>query len=436
LLVIGWLVGTDSVDQRGAPRAAAGRSADAPLPLARTPIGPKLLVVPFRNLGNSHDLDYFAYGISEEIALSLMGFDVLVIMGRGADDPERAAAVPEPADVGYFLTGTVRNSPDRARITARLVAKDSGVQIWSRAFDESLDVKSLLSIQEQIARQVATTIAAPFGPIFNQEVARATRRPAEYLDTYDCVLKYRYYRRTLAPGDHAQTLACFEKSVQREPNLADAWGGLALMYLDEHMYGYTPRSGAPDALTRAEQAARKALDIESDNHLASFAIARVYFVRGDFDAFHRALDRFLSLTPVIPDELVTMASLSGVSGDWERAVPLLDRALEMSSGHRWGALSLGYGLYAVQRGDDEQAFALALEIDTPNWYAGQLFVAAAAGLVGRNDIAQRAAAKALELNPGSSVRDVFVKWHFNEALAGRLRDGLTAAGVASATRAD
>src|SRR5690606_14545109 len=141
------------------------------------------------------------------------------------------------------------------------------------------------------------TIAVPYGPIFRSELARANDTPAEHLDTYDCVLKYYNYRRTVDPALHGEAVACFELAVTREPGFADAWAGLALLYLDEHGFGYTPQPSPKPALERALDGARRALDINGDNYLANLAMARARFFRGDLSGFYRSAARVLELEP-------------------------------------------------------------------------------------------------------------------------------------------
>ena len=423
----GWL---------GSDRVTAIADAATPSPALASARGPKLLVVPFANLNGAGDLDYFAYGISDEIVLSLMDFDVRVVMiarDRGVGAQEDLPKLPADSSVDYVLTGSIRNSADRIRITARLLAADTGVQLWGQAFDEALDVKKLVAIQENIAERVASATAQPFGPIFKQEAAKAARKPAELLDTYDCVLRYRYYRRTLDAMGHKQSTACFERAVTQEPNLADAWAGLSLVYLDEYLFGYDAQTRAPDALTRAQEAALKACDIEGANRLAILALARVRFALGDVDGFERASERLLALSPNNPDDLIVIAGLRGIAGDWDRALPLVEQATALTGRDRNAVIAMVTALHALQTGDYQEALARALETDTPNWHVSHLILAAAAALAGRDDIAQRAVARLRVLNPAAAgdARALLEKWKPNEVLLAHVLEGLNAAGIQS-----
>jgi tetratricopeptide (TPR) repeat protein len=348
---------------------------------------------------------------------------------RGTD--RDAEAIGAEVDARYILAGSVRNTPERVRIFARLVHAASGRQLWTAAYDEDMSVATMLQIQEKIASEVVQTIAVPYGPIYDQELARTVRKPAAHLDTYDCVLKYYYYRRTFDPALHTQTTECFQRAVVREPAFADAWAGLALLDLDEYAYGYSRQPSAPPPLDRAREAARTALDIDGENYLANLALARVRFFAGDQEGFRRSADRVLELKANNADALALIGTLFAVSGSSQRAAALVDKAIALSP-RPPGLYYVAQCINELRADRAENALAAALRIDTPSWFIAPALVAASAALAGRNDVAERAAARLLELYPtfpesaGAELR----KWQVDRDLGERLLRGLRAAGLA------
>ncbi|HET8699823.1 MAG TPA: hypothetical protein VFO94_20240, partial [Gammaproteobacteria bacterium] len=371
------------------------------------PKGPKILVLPFDNLSGDPKIDYVADGITEEIMLRLSDFHLFVIASqtgwsyRGAD--AAPAAIGEELGARYVLTGTVRNTSGRVRISARLVHAASGAQLWTAAYDEDASVATLVEIQEKIAREVVETVAVPYGPIYEQELARATRKPAEHLDTYDCLLKYYAYRRTIDPALHGETLTCFRSAVAREPGFADAWAGLALLYVDEHAFNYPPQGSAADALAKAGEAARKALDIDGENYLANLALARVRFFGGDLDGFARSANRVLALHSNDAEVLAMLGTLFEISGSPARAAPLIEKAVALSP-RPPSVYHVAEAIADLRAARADDALEAALKVDAPNWFIAPLLVAASAGLAGRIDVAQRAAARLLELYPAFPQR--------------------------------
>jgi adenylate cyclase len=393
---------------------------------------PRVLVLPFANLSDDATFEYFAHGITEEIILRLAEFDVLVVSAtRNAAGRDSAPIVLPGSGIGYVLEGTVRNATDRVRLSVRL-ATDTGEQLWGEAFDEPAASATLLALQERIAERVAGMVTRPLGPIFQQQLARTTHTPPEYLATYDCVLKYRYYRHTFAATDHAPAVACFREAVAREPNLADPWAGLALLYLDEHLYGYNPQQDPVDALTRAGEAARTALDIDGDNRLANLAIARVRLSNGDIDGFRRGAERLLALRPRHADDLLTIGSLLVMIGDFDRGIMLTDEAMAFYAPDRApGPYFMAKAFAALARGDYDRALEQALKVDAPEWVMTSMIVAACAGLAGERPMAERAAQRLLDLDPefGLHARAQLARWHPDETLLRRVLEGLDAAGI-------
>lgn len=389
------------------------------------PRGPKIIVVPFDNLSGEPSLAYVADGVTEEIRLRLSAFDFFVI----ASPQDAEVAGGEPA-AQYVLSGSVRVTPERVRITANVVDRSAGAQVWAAAYDEDLSAPTLIAMQEKIAREVAQTIGRPYGPIFEQELARTARKSPENFDTYDCVLRYYSYRRALDRALHGQTVDCFQKAVAREPSFADAWGGLALLYLDEYAYGYSPQSASTSALDRARESARTALDIDGRSYLANLALARVRYFSGDLQGFERSVDRVLQLDPNNGEALGVLGALLALSGSTERALALVERAAKLSP-RLPSVYFLAHALVDLREKRTADALPAALQIDAPNWFVAPLIVAACAGLAGRPDVASRAVARVLELYPDFRERSSseLAKWQIDAELLEQIRTGLAAAGL-------
>jgi TolB-like protein len=406
-------------------RATDAASTSVDIDSLALPRGPKLVVVPFENLSGDPSLGYVADGVTEEIRLRLSAFDLFVITSPPREDFSQGETGAQ-----YVLSGSVRMTAERVRIAANLVDRSTGAQVWASAYDEDLSAPTLIATQEKIAQEVVQAIARPYGPIFEQELARSARKSPESFDTYDCVLKYYAYRREFDRALHGPTVICFQEAVVREPTFAEAWGGLALLYLDEHAYGYSPQPGQASALDRAGEAARKALDIDGRSYLANLALARVRYFSGDLPGFQRSVDRVLALDPNNGEALAVFGALLALSGSSERALTLAERAAKLSP-RAPGFYYLAHALVDLREGRNEDALSAALQVDAPNWFVAPLIVAAAAGLAGRQDIAARAVGRVLELYPDFRERSTLelAKWQIEPRLLEQIRSGLAAAGL-------
>ncbi len=360
---------------------------------------PPIVVLPFEDLSSQASLRRLADAITEETLLLLNAPELFVVATepRGsASRPNLQTNVPDAVGAAYLLSGSVREGSDGIRVTARLVVAATGTQLWASAFDEPSSVRQSPTEQGRVARKIAA-VADPYGPIFEEELARIATLPAERLRTRDCVVKYYDYRRSFDDDAYRSALDCFERATKTEPKRANAWAGLASLLTDHfaYLHGPTPADDRA-ALKRALEAARAAMDIDGNTMLGNLALARVqFFTREDF---HGAAERALALRPNNAEVLSVVGATLIFTGDTRRGVELTERAIALvqnSPPPYFAILALG----AIAEGRFGDALAAALKIDSPDWPTGYLVVAAAAGLAGRLDVAQRALARARELNP-------------------------------------
>src|SRR5215207_8680656 len=135
------------------------------------------------------------------------------------------------------------------------------MQLWTASYDQPLALEQVQELQEQVARDV-TAIAAPYGAIFEAELARA-RRSVHAPKLRDCLATYYDYRRGKEQGVLKDALACFHAVAAREPKVAQVWSGLAMLYIDDYaaMFG----RGGNGQLDLARTAVAKALALDRDD---------------------------------------------------------------------------------------------------------------------------------------------------------------------------
>lgn len=378
---------------------------------------PPIVVMPFENLGGADGLAELAATLTEEMFLLLDRPAALVVATEASADTTFAS----PA---YVLNGTVRESDGRVRITARLARADSGRQIWSDAYDEPLAALRSSAGQRRIARRLAV-VAEPYGPVFDAELERTRNVAAAELRTRDCVLRYYDYRRVFGAAQHANALDCFERVSAREPT-AEAWAGLALLLADAWAHGFEGQGGNAAVFERAREAARRAMDIDGENLHANLALLDVQFF-GGADVRETA-ERILARWPENAEALGLVGGMFVLSGETERGNALVESAIEWTP-RPPGGYYASRTLVALREQRYADALVSALRIDSPDWPLGHLIVAAAGALGGRPDLAARARARLVELDPGidTALPAVLRRWRIDPTLAAELERGFSAA---------
>ncbi len=387
---------------------------------------PRIVVVPFENLGADSALDAVAASMTEEIMLRLDELDLFVIASQASwygPSHQKSFAAAEPG--GYVLTGSVRGTPEQARITVRLIESGSGTQLWTAAYDESLADDHLPVLQQQLARDVAS-IAAPYGPIFEAELTRS-RRSAQAPKLRDCLVTYYDYRRRKGPEIHKDALLCFRNVSARQPDAAQVWSGLAMLYIDNYAASFG--RGGEDELAAGRDATEKALALDAGDFLANLALTRIQFFDGD-PAFRQSIERTIALRPSSAQALAQGGFLLAVTGAAAQGLPLSQKASELSPMPP-PLYHLTYAVTYLREHRFAEALAFALKIDADNWAVAQAIIAAAAAHAGRAEIAGAAAEELLELYPEFEAEALtnFERWHFDAALYDVLVSGLSAAGL-------
>jgi len=239
-----------------------------------SPAPAKLLaVLPFADLTESKDLQYFCDGLSEEIIDELSRSPGITVLARGSSFSFRGAEV-DAREVGRrlgadrVLAGSVRrtNDKNKFRVTAQLVDAANGVALWTSSFER--EAKDRLAVQDEIAREVTRSLQVQMAARSAGGIARSD--PA----AYDLYLKGRYHYWRSTPEDENRALVFFEDAVSKDPNLAPAWAGIADVLASGPTRGV---KADPTLIERARNAAKRAIELDPqfvDGLLAQAHLAR------------------------------------------------------------------------------------------------------------------------------------------------------------------
>ncbi|HEY3518260.1 MAG TPA: hypothetical protein VGL98_14520, partial [Gammaproteobacteria bacterium] len=379
---------------------------------------PPIVVQPFEALGGADGVAALAATLTEEVFLVLDGPERLVV-------PAEVGGTGISTLPGYVLNGSVRETDGAVRITARIARADAGTQVWSGAYDEPLETLRSAAGQRRVARLVALA-TEPYGPVFEAELERVRAMAAHEPVTHDCVLRYYEYRRAFGAAEHAKALDCFELATKREPGSPEAWAGLSLLTTDAWAHGFAGHGGNGPLPERARELARRAMDIDGENLHANLALlAAQYFSGGEF---HEVAERILATWPDNAEAAAYIGATFALTGETARGDALVADASEWTP-----KVPSGYyasrSLVALRERRYDDAVTLALRIDAPDWALGHVILAAAGALGGRAEIAARARARVMELNPAiaTSLPELLRRWRVEPVMAGEIERGFAAA---------
>jgi adenylate cyclase len=294
-------------------------------------------VLPFLNLSNDPENEYFSDGMSEEVLSLLCKLPQLTVASRtssfsfkGKDVDMRTVAQQLGVDV--ILEGSVRRSGERVRISAQLIDGRTDRNLWSEHYDREL--KDVFAVQDEIASSIIKALELSLSPA--QQLSMQKPAATEDMDAYDFYLRGRYF---IERGDVDSGQRMFEKAIELDDGYALAWAGAA----DCHSWRCMWHEDSPESLIKTDECSLKALQlapnlaqahasrsfalitngkyveaeaefqaaIELDPQLyeAYYYAGRAYFAQGKF---RQAADAFGQAIVIRPDD-VTAATMRSTS---------------------------------------------------------------------------------------------------------------------------
>ena len=254
-----------------------------------------LAVLPFRNMNQDIELEYFSDGMTEDIITSLSKIANLRVISRTSamrfkNTEKSMKEVARDLNVSALLQGSVRRSGNRVRIGAQLISAGEDENIWAETYDRELT--DVFEIQSQISREIAAALKLRLDGGANGGIAHS---PTGNPEAYDLYLKGRYQWNKRVPESLLKSVELFRQSAEKDPGYAAASAGLADAYTLIGTFGLQPPAVA---FPQARAAAMRALQIDStlgDAH-ASLAFVLMYH-DWKWDDAEKEFGRAISLNP-------------------------------------------------------------------------------------------------------------------------------------------
>jgi TolB-like protein/Tfp pilus assembly protein PilF len=341
-----------------APPTSAAMSATVPAS------DKSIVVLPFRDLSEQKDQEYFSDGLSEELIDLLGKIPGLRVPARTSsfyfkDKQTTLGEIAQSLKVAHVLEGSVRKAGKNVRITADLVRVSDEAHLWSETYDRKLD--DIFKLQDEIAGAVVRALKVS---LLASDAPKTT--PAANIDAYTLYLQGRslYERFNLADNLKAQDY--LQQAIKLDPKFAPAWAELSRARLIA--FAAFGASSFEDSHAAALETANQALKLDPNLALGHVAMGQVLFVMDwDWDAAERELKTGMELDPGDADILVLASQLALSQGRSEEARQLAQSAVARDP--------LGVPTYR--------------QLGNANYFAGKLAEAEAAFR------------KAIDLNPAS-----------------------------------
>ena len=345
-----------------------------PTTAAAVSIPASIAVLPFTDMSQAKDQEYFSDGMSEELLNLLAQVPGLHVAGRTSSFSFKGksagiAEIGKALNVATVLEGSVRKSGNRLRITAQLINVADGYHLWSQTYDRKLT--DVFAMQDEIAGAVVDALKLKLLPA---QRPAATKRFVPSPEAYDQFLLGRQFANRNTQEGYDSALAAYRRAVALEPRYADVYAALSLAEKSASFLTVSTADfvrGQRRALAAAEQA------IVSDPTLADGYAARgaVRIESWDWAGAQADLEKARALNPDSISTYACSACFLATQGRLPEAIAAVGKALELNplSAEDWqklGRFKAAVGDFAGARQALNRGLAISPKDGTLPFYLG------------------------------------------------------------------
>ena len=334
-------------------------------------------VLPFQNLSAEKENVYFADGIQNEILTKLATVRDLKVISRTStakyqSKPENLKTVAQELGVSNILEGTVQRAGDKVRVNVQLIDAHSDTHLWAKTYDR--DFKDVLSVESEVAAQIADALKANLSETESHVLAAAR---TENTEAYDLFLRGQYEfhqaESSLAPDAYDRADAFYRQALTLDPNFAEAAAELARTRLSRHWF-VSPL--APAGLEEVKVLIDRALALAPTSPEAHFALGLFfYWGHRQYEDALAEFNRTLELQPNSADARAFCAWVYRRRGEWKRSLDDSQRAEELDPRDASIPTNIGVTFNMLRLWKDaERAELRALAIDPHNTQAAMFLV--------------------------------------------------------------
>jgi TolB-like protein len=292
-----------------------------------------IVVLPFTNLSEDREQQYFADGITDDVTTDLSRLADMFVISRNTAFTYRNQSldtkqIGRELDVRYVLEGSVRRSGTRVRINAQLVDAETDAHLWAEQFDS--DTVDLFALQNEITSRISVALGSEL-------VIAAAAQPSGQPDALDYIFRGRAaLSKPPTRDNYAEAIGLFERALAVDPGSVEAGSWLAIAFARrklDHMND-SAASGAAD-IARAAELVGQALAISPSSPRAHFAKGDLLCAQLQFAEAIPEFESVLASNRNSVDALAIIGRCKIFIGMIDEAIPLVEQALRLSPRDRW-----------------------------------------------------------------------------------------------------
>lgn len=390
---------------------------------------PTVAIMPFQNLGEKPEQDYFANGITANLITDLSKISGLMVIAQGSvfsykDSVSRTRKISQELNADYVVRGSVQRQGERVRVNAQLIEAASERALWAERYDSELS--DVFKLQDQVATTLVAALRIELAP---GERDIFSRYPTASVKAYDLFLRglEEYGHRT--PDSNRSALGHFEQALELDSKFARAAAGLALVHSRDAIDGWTTSPNR--SLDLALESAGVAAGINPATPQVHFVAGQVALFRGQHAEAIEATQRAIQYSPNYADAYALLAWTLNYAGQPNEALAALETAMRLnpiipaSYSEIRGEIFFALGNYTGALAEFERALQI-----NPTHMRARMWLVTTLAQTDSLDEAQWQAAELTQLNPDFSLARLQYAFPFiDQSVRDKLLNGLRKAGL-------
>lgn len=361
-----------------------------------------IAVLPFENISQDNDSDYFGDGLTEELIVNLSKIKDMKVVSRTTTMQYKGTrkdikTIGKELSARYIMEGSVRKFQDNLRISAQLIDVLSDTQLWAETFKGKL--ADVFDIQEQVSKQIVDALMLRLTPT---EKVVLTKRATVNPEAFDFNLRARDFLYRRNKNKLKIAIQLFEKAIELDPRYANAYAGLGEAYATLYQLFEKQETW----LEKSIEASLKALMYDSSLAQAYAALSLCYFNKNSLDEALEASQKAIELDPADYVAYWILGRIYHTTDRYSEAVDCYKKVIELNPDFysAYSDIRMSYGRLGEKKKQDE-IVKISLEVypryllKHPDDGRAHMFFAVDLATVGRLEEGKSEAQKALELNP-------------------------------------
>jgi len=362
-------------------------------------------VLPFNNMSQDPEQEFFVDGLTEDIITELSRFKDLDVIARNSTFQYKGKSVDvrevaQELGVHYILEGSVRKAGNALRVTGQLLDAADGSHLWAETYNRDLSETTIFDVQDELSGQISSTIGDLWGVLGQIRQGRVVRENLDTLDADQSVAYGNAYFRTGSEEDHFKARQIIENALEKDPNNGDVWAQAANLYMAEHWCSHNP---LPNPLDRCLKAAQRAVELDPSSDRTYASLATAHHHRNEMRASRAAADQVLKIAPNSGMRTAQIGRFYYETGDHEQGMKLLDKGIDamtrITSSPVPGFFRFCYFVDHYRNERYEKALEETSKMAMPKFWAVQAFVTAASAMLDADGETESGKTKLLELWP-------------------------------------